>query len=90
MMTPKRAKEHCGYEPKPVLPTCGNCAAFTSDWVVPEWFAKMHPDGTAHGKPLTEYAQEKNLRCSDHGFAIKKMASCKLFRPLAQSAQEGK
>lgn len=76
----KKAKEHCGYQPKPILPTCGNCAAFASDMVVPQWFAEQHPSGIAHGTPISEYAQEKNLLCTDHGFATRKMATCKLWK----------
>lgn len=75
----KKAKEHCGYEAKPVLPTCGNCGAFASDFGVPAWVTtnsdlEKFENGT--------YAKvEKNLRCTDHGFATKKMANCKLWRP---------
>jgi hypothetical protein len=67
----KAAKECCGYEAKPILPTCGNCGAFASDFVIPKWALE---NGT--------YVKvEKNLRCTDHGFATKKMAACRLWRP---------
>lgn len=80
-MSTKEAKEHCGYQAKPTLQTCGNCAAFASNFEIPSWVAtdsdrKKFEDGT--------YAKvEKNLRCTDHGFATKKMAACKLWRAKA-------
>ena len=76
----KKAKDHCGYEPKPVLPVCVNCAAFRREMVTPAWLVKNYPDGELGGNPLSYYAQEKNLRCADHGFAVKKMATCRLFK----------
>lgn len=82
----KAAKEHCGYEAKPVLPTCGNCGAFASHFEIPAWVKTDYDrerveDGT--------YAKvEKNLRCTDHGFPVKKMASCKLWRPKEVTANQ--
>lgn len=80
MMSVKSAREHCGYNAKPILPVCGNCAAFASDKVLPAW---MEDDNKYVGKQrynVDEHGVEKNLRCLDHGFAVKKMANCKLFR----------
>lgn len=78
MMSVKKAKEHCGYEAKPVLPTCGNCGAFASDFEIPAWVTQ---DADRAKFENGTYAKvEKNLRCVDHGFATKKMASCKLWR----------
>lgn len=71
------AKEHCGYQAKPEFPTCGNCRAFASDFSIPLWVRAdsdraLFEDGT--------YAKvEKNMRCTDHGFATKKLATCKLW-----------
>jgi hypothetical protein len=81
-MSVKAAKEHCGYQAKPVLPTCGNCGAFASDFEVPDWAKKPGEEYICKKFESGEYAKvEKNLRCTDHGFATKKMASCKLWRP---------
>lgn len=80
MMSPKKAKEHCGYEAKPTLPTCGNCGAFASDMVLPAWMAEEQKDWKGDEYTAEEHGVEKNMRCTDHGFATKKMAACKLWR----------
>lgn len=77
-MNPKKAKEHCGYEPKPIFNTCGNCAAFASEFRAPAW-AKTEKD-LAKFKDGTYAKIECSLRCTDHGFATKKLATCKLWR----------
>lgn len=77
----KAAKEHCGYQAKPVLSTCANCGAFSSDFVIPEWAMEPGKERTREQFENGTYAKvEKNLRCNDHGFATKKMAACKLWR----------
>ena len=81
MMSVKKAKEHCGYEAKPVLATCGNCGAFASEFMIPEWALLPGKENTRKQFEDGTYAKvEKNLRCTDHGFATKKMAACKLWR----------
>ena len=81
MMSVKKAKEHCGYEAKPVLPICGNCGAFASDFEIPAWAMKPGEERARKDFEAGIYAKiEKNLRCTDHGFVTKKMASCKLWR----------
>jgi hypothetical protein len=75
------AKHHCGYNPKPTPPQCGNCDAFRSDFVYPGWVkgADAERDFDARG-----YAKvEKAMRCADHGFATKKTATCRLWKPAA-------
>lgn len=77
----KVAKEYCGYQAKPVLPTCGNCGAFASDFDIPAWAMEPGNEYTRSMFEIGEYAKvEKKLRCTDHGFATKKMAACKLWR----------
>ena len=93
MSNVKKAKDHCGYEAKPVLRTCGNCAAFASDFVTPAW-VKTDRD-RAYVEDGTYAKQEKNMRCTDHGFATKKLATCRLYRakpvaPVVAPAQASK
>jgi len=78
----KAAKEYCGYEAKPVLPTCRNCGAFASDFEIPEWAMEPGKERTREQFENGTYAKvEVNLRCTDHDFAAKKMAACRLWRP---------
>ena len=79
-MPVKKAKEHCGYEAKPTLPTCGNCGAFASDRVLPAWMAEKKKDWKGAEYTVEEYGVEKNTRCTDHGLATKKTAACRLWR----------
>jgi hypothetical protein len=68
----KEAKKQVGYEDKPVLPVCKNCKGFTSEKVLPQWMKQI-------GYSVEQYGVEKNIRCSVHGFEIKKMGSCLSF-----------
>lgn len=81
MMTVKQAKEHCGYQEKPTLPTCGNCGGFASEKQLPAWMIQANAE-RLNRMPYTVEAQgvEKNMRCLDHGFATRKTAGCRLFR----------
>lgn len=77
----KKAKEHCEYQAKPVLPTCGNCEAFASDFEIPKW--ALEPGKENYRRCFEDGISakvEKNMRCTDHGFATKKMSTCKLWR----------
>ena len=77
----KAAKQYCGYQAKPVHPTCGNCGAFASDFEIPAWATGPWEDMTRKQFEDGTYAKvEKNMRCTDHGFATKKRATCKLWR----------
>jgi hypothetical protein len=78
MMSPKKAKEHCGYIAKPEHNTCSNCGAFASDFIYPIWVVS---EADRAKYDIMRYAKlEKNLRCTDHGFAVKKTATCGLWR----------
>ncbi|MFY7914559.1 MAG: hypothetical protein ACOVPA_07800 [Rubrivivax sp.] len=77
-LKPKQAKEHCGYQEKPVRNSCSNCAAFASDMEYPTWCKTPEEQADFDRK---RYAKiEKNMRCTDHGFAVKKLALCNLWR----------
>lgn len=79
-LSPKKAKEHCGYEEKPMRSACGNCAAFASDFEYPTW---CQTPGERENFDRNNYAKtEKNIRCTDHGFVVKKRGLCKLWRAL--------
>lgn len=90
-MSTKKSKEQSGYQEKPILPVCGNCQAFTSEMQLPAWMEERNRSGEGvyfkSGELYTieKNGVEKNLRCSDHGFAIKKMASCNSFKAREQS-----
>jgi len=80
-MNTKKAKEHCGYQEKPVLPVCSNCRNFTSDLVLPAWMIEHNAQVQTSEKDGIIYTTEKNgveknLRCKAHGFAVKKTATC--------------
>ena len=68
----KEAKKAVGYEDKPVLTVCMNCKGFTADKVLPKWMAYG-------GYDVQVYGVEKNMRCTFHSFAVKKMGSCLSF-----------
>jgi len=64
--TLKGFKERIGYEDKPVVPSCSNCAFFTSDII-------------EESTPYGVYRSEKNIRCllcSERPFKVKKTAKC--------------
>lgn len=62
-----KAKEEQGYDPKPVPRICSTCMHFSS-----RKEKLVHEFGT--------YTQEKDIRCSIGGFAIKKTAACRLHQ----------
>lgn len=81
MLSPKKAKENCGYKDKPVLPVCSNCRHFTSDRVLPDWMVDRNKSGEGayfsdEQFTVEKHGVEKNLRCKAHGFVVKKMGSC--------------
>lgn len=83
----KQAKAHCGYEERPVHQTCGNCGAFSSELALTaRMVGKVHWL-TKEPYTVEKNGVEKNLRCSDHGFAVKKTANCKLWRAKPEKPQ---
>ena len=78
-------KAACGYTPKVVPSTCGNCKHFASDRTLSGFMLEINAERAK--KPKTPYITvepytvekhgiEGNLRCAKHGFAVKKMAGC--------------
>jgi hypothetical protein len=87
MLSVKKAKEHCGYQAKPVHQTCSNCAAFASERILPKWM-EGEINYRVNG-PYTVEANgiEKNLRCADHGFAVKKTSTCRLWKAQVEKSE---
>lgn len=85
-MNVKKLKEACGFEISPVRTACSNCAAFASDFAYPSWCRteeeRIEFDEKGYAK------NEKNLRCADHGFAVKKHSLCKQWRLRTDAAAE--
>lgn len=93
----QRAKDACGYSPAPVLPVCGNCDHFRSEPVVIPWVLKelaekgsvrigmASPYHRVEDLPEQVY-REGNLRCSKHGFAVKKQGACRDFSTMQSPA----
>ena len=61
-MEKQNKKEEMGYTPKPIQKMCSNCSHFSSVF-----------EKTEYG-----YMQEKELRCSIGGFAVKKQGNCNI------------
>lgn len=94
----QQAKDACGYSPTPVLPVCGTCQHFCFDRQAPAWMLKeLKKEGVVkiygHGSFSSaadtpqELMKETNLRCSLHGFAVKKLAGCKSWTQRAGQEQ---
>lgn len=85
----KKAKELCGYQAKPVQQTCGNCAAFAFDKIIPDW---LLADGRTSycGRPISveEFGVTKNQRCTAFAFATKRSATCNEWK-AAEAVQKG-
>ncbi len=63
-----KAAQH--YSPKTVPQTCMNCVSFTFDRVQTRQPSMFCPNGRW---------EDKNIRCSLGGFAVKKMGTCIRF-----------
>lgn len=75
----KSAKEQCGYQAAPVYRVCGNCGSYRSDWTYPKWIVTF--EARAQYDVQGGKLDEVNKRCSDHGFSVKKSATCLKWRP---------
>lgn len=85
VMSAKKAKEHCGYVAKPERQTCSNCGAYRSSMEYPSWVGR--DEGTMTEAEYDQYGyskREKKIHCVDHGFAVKKTATCDLWRKTGE------
>lgn len=69
-------KAACGYTPKVVPSTCGNCKHFKSDRALSGWMEASNERRRFPYYTAEKDGVEKNRRCGKHGFAVKKMAGC--------------
>lgn len=81
MSTIAEKKAACGYIPKCVPSTCSNCAGYTAERVFPEWMEQSNARRGRADYTIEEHGIEKNLRCTRHGFAVKKMGVCNDWAP---------
>lgn len=59
--------------------TCAGCAFFSSERVLPAWMVTANDGFTRY--TLEIHGVEKNFLCNVGGFAVKKTASCNIFKP---------
>ena len=72
----ERQKEFVGYHT--THDTCGGCKHFTSEKKLAPWMAKSNEAG--RNRYTAELnGHETSLKCTLHGFAVKKTAACNNF-----------
>ena len=72
----ERQKEFVGY--RTTHDTCGGCKHFTSETKLAPWMVKSNEAG--RGQYTAElHGHETSLKCTAHGFAVKKTAACNNF-----------
>ena len=74
-------RENAGYQETPS--TCSKCAHFQSEKELPTWMRVGNEKMVSLGrKPIYSIASsgiDRKLKCSIHGFSVKKMAVCSSF-----------
>lgn len=96
----QQLKNACGYSATPVLPVCGTCKHMRSDIVVIPWVLKeLQEKGKVHVYTVGDFTREEdipdslrkesNIRCSLHGFAVKKMGACKTWEIREEATGAG-
>ena len=74
-------RENAGYQETPS--TCSKCAHFQSEKELPAWMRaeneKMVSLGRNPTHSIASSGIERKLKCSIHGFSVKKMAVCNNF-----------
>lgn len=63
------------------MPTCANCQHFTSELRLPAWM-RQYPEKYT----LEKDGVESGLKCTMHGFAVKRVATCAMFERKAPHA----
>ena len=72
----ERQKEFVGY--RTTHNTCGGCKYFTSEKKLSPWMLKSNEAG--HSQYTAEFSgHETSMKCTMHGFAVKKTAVCNNF-----------
>ncbi len=71
-------KEKCGYQERPLAQICANCKNYSSEKRLEKWMEEANERGR-HKYTVEINGVEKNLRCSIHGFKIKKTATCEIW-----------
>jgi len=84
------AKAHHGYTEKPIPETCSNCRHMASEKKYPAWIEKAMSRGwekDGYGDPFSieTHGIDKNIRCLEGGFAVKKTATCRFFHMKEQA-----
>lgn len=74
-------RENAGYQETPS--TCSKCAYFQSEKELPTWMRvdneKMVLKGRNPTYSIASNGVDRKLKCSIHGFSVKKMAVCSSF-----------
>ncbi len=74
-------RENAGYQETPS--TCSKCAHFQSEKELPAWMRADNEKKVSLGRnPIYSIASsgiDRKLKCSIHGFSVKKMAVCSSF-----------
>ena len=74
-------RENAGYQETPS--TCSKCAHFQSEKELPAWMRADNEKMASLGRnPIYSIASsgiDRKLKCSIHGFSVKKMAVCSSF-----------
>lgn len=80
MKTKKQAIEFHGFTAKLVPNVCGNCKHMTSKMELVGWMKDANYRDPGRFPP-EQYGVEKEIRCMEHAFAVKKMSSCNRWEP---------
>ena len=72
----ERQKEFVGY--RTAHDTCAGCKHFTSEKKLAPWMVKSNEAGRSQ-YTAELHGHERSLKCTLHGFAVKKTAACNSF-----------
>ena len=78
-------KANCGYVDKVVPKVCRDCGAYSSTKEYPSW---LRSDVAKSQFKAAGYAmKETHIRCTTHGFAVKRQGCCNDWRPSSNPQQ---